>query len=90
MYGDPPFAQRSKYGGGLSRGQLFRNLPTIAVRYPASWSRRGNSVVRSRALGGPFPWTPVLCAYRPVRIVAREGQQSGVTAKAFGKRAPLR
>src|ERR671925_441259 len=91
MYDDPPpLAHRSKYGGGVSRGQLFKNLPTIAVREPASCSRRGNRVVRSRGRTEPFPHTLVLCAYRPVRIVARDGQQRGVTANAFGYRTPRR
>jgi hypothetical protein len=36
----------------------------------------------------PFPRTPVLCAYRPVKIEARDGQQSGVVANVFGKLTP--
>ena len=35
----PPFtmATRSKYGGLVANGQLFRNLPAIPVAYPASF-----------------------------------------------------
>ena len=35
-----------------------------------------------------LPWVPWLCAYCPVRNVAREGQQSGYEANAFVNVAP--
>src|SRR5215211_5114441 len=40
--------------------------------------------------GGRFPSVPWLCAYCPVRNVARDGQQSGKLTKLFAKLVPNR
>jgi hypothetical protein len=47
-------------------------------------------VEERRSVGGDelLARTPVLWAYRPVRIVALEGQQSGVVATALLNRVP--
>src|SRR5439155_8981242 len=73
----------------------FRYFPNSAVRYPASWRYR-SMVERWKAESGQV--TPRegstrnrmwwLCAYLPVKIDAREGQQRGVVTNAAGKLTP--
>ena len=70
----------------------MRYLPKWAVSYPAACSAVA-IVVASRKMWKPpyFPWfeyTPVVCEYWPVRMLARLGQQSGLTTKAFLKSTP--
>ena len=50
-------------------------------------------MVASRKMWKPpycplFEYTPVVCEYWPVRMLARLGQQSGLTTKAFLKSTP--
>src|SRR5919109_3667746 len=81
---------RSKYGGFLVGSQPFRYFPTKAVRYPASWRYRWIVVAWSSRYGFWLSSIPWLWAYRPVRRDPREGQHSGVVAKAFAYVTPVR
>ena len=70
--------------GPRSHGYSFRYFPKSAVVYPPPC----NHVARVFDSSRFSPWwlscTPVLWAYSPVRIDAREGQHRGVLRKASG------
>ena len=73
----PPRRAPARGRRGRSRSGTCRR--TRCGSRPAAARRRACRPRRapSRAFGPPLAITPVLCAYWPVRKVARDGQQSG-------------
>ncbi len=84
--------QRSHPGGTYGprpNGYRLRYLPTSPVKYPASWSHVASVSDSSNRSPSSLVRTCVWWLYSPERIVAREGQQSGVEMNAFGNHSQL-
>ncbi len=65
----------------------FMYFPIIAVRYPESWRSTASVCLSSKASNPPWgptlDQTPVVCAWFPVKVLARLGQHTGSGTKAF-------